>query len=145
MVFSMRDWFAFALLAFLVFGVWGLCAKVATNYISSQSVVLFGVVGSLLVGILYATFLIVTAEFRPELRPLGVAFAVLTGMTGTLGTLFMLYSLSRGGKASVVVPMTALYPVLTILLAAFILREGVTMKQALGMIFAILAIVLFSR
>lgn len=141
----MRDWFAFALLAFLVFGVWGLCAKIATNYVSSQSAVLYGVIGSALVGILYAAFLIVTAEFQPEFRPLGVIFAVLTGMTGTLGTLFVLYSLSRGGKASVVVPMTALYPVLTILLAALLLREEVTMKQALGMIFAIVAIVLFSR
>ena len=40
--------------------------------------------------------------------------------------------------------MTALYPFLTILLAYFLLREPISGRQLLGMLFALAAIVLFA-
>jgi transporter family protein len=43
------------------------------------------------------------------------------------------------GKASVVITMTALYPLVTILLSFFFLRETITIKQGIGILFALLA------
>jgi transporter family protein len=81
--------------------------------------------------------------FEPDTHPKGVLFAVLTGISGVVGTLFYFAAATRG-KISVVVSLTALYPLITILLAAFILKEPVTLKQIIGMGFALVAIVLLS-
>ena len=60
-----------------------------------------------------------------------------------LGTLFFFAAASRG-KISVVVSMTALYPIITIILAAIFLHEPITVQQVLGMLCAVAAIVLFT-
>jgi transporter family protein len=48
------------------------------------------------------------------------------------------------GKIGVVVSITALYPLITILLAFFFLKEPLTFKQLLGMFFSLVAILLFT-
>jgi transporter family protein len=60
-----------------------------------------------------------------------------------LGTLFFFAAASRG-KISVVVSMTALYPLITIMLAAIFLREPITAKQVMGMLCAVAAIMLLT-
>jgi len=55
------------------------------------------------------------------------------------------FALSSGGKASIVVPMTALYPVITIVLSVAILREQITPVHGAGVALALVAVVLLSR
>lgn len=135
----MDNWFVSAVLALLIYGFWGFFPKLAVSYISPQSALIYQVIGGLFVGVL-ALFLV---DFRPETQPLGILFALLTGITGVLGTLFYYAAASRG-NISIVVSMTALYPVITICLAFFILHEPLTTRQVIGMMFAIAAIILFS-
>jgi len=135
----MDNWFVSTLLALLVFGLWGFFPKLAVTYINPQSALVFQVAGGLLVGIL-TLFLI---GFKPEVHPLGVLFAILSGVTGVLGTLFY-YAAARHGSISVVASMTALYPLITIFLAYIILREPISARQVVGLLFALAAIVLFS-
>ena len=135
----MDNWFASAVLALLIYGFWGFFPKLAVSYINPQSALVYQVVGGMLVGLL-VLFLV---GWRPETHPLGILFALLTGITGVLGTLFYYAAASRG-NISVVVSMTALYPIITICLAFLFLHEPLTVKQVIGMIFAIAAIVLFS-
>ena len=52
-------------------------------------------------------------------------------------------AISRG-EASRIVPITALYPVVTCLLAYFILREPMNLQKSLGILFAVSGIVLLS-
>jgi transporter family protein len=134
-----HNWFVSALLALIIYGFWGFFPKLAVSYISPQSALVYQVAGGMLVGAL-ALFLV---GFRPESHPLGVLFAILTGITGVLGTLFYYAAASRG-NISIVVSMTALYPLITICLAFFILHEPLTFKQIIGMVFATVAIILFS-
>ena len=47
-------------------------------------------------------------------------------------------------KISVIVTMTALYPIISIGLAYLILKEPVTAKEGVGIILAFVAIVLFT-
>jgi transporter family protein len=55
--------------------------------------------------------------------------------------LFYLAAL-QNGRVSVIATLTALYPMVTIFLAALVLKERVTFNQYLGMGLAIVAILL---
>ena len=139
MVLKMNSWVIFAILALLVWGFWGFFPKLATNYISPKSVLVYEVIGAIIVGVA-VLFLI---NFKPEVNAKGITFAILTGIAGTLGALFFIFAVSRG-ETSVVVTTTALYPLITIILAFLILKEPITMKQGIGMIFAFAAMMLLS-
>jgi transporter family protein len=48
------------------------------------------------------------------------------------------------GKASIVLPVSNLYPIITIFLAVALLKEQLTVTQGVGIIFGMIAIVLIS-
>jgi uncharacterized membrane protein len=50
----------------------------------------------------------------------------------------------KGGKAAIVEPLSALYPVAVVLLAPFLLGEGVSMLHTVGIMSASVAGVLLS-
>jgi len=77
------------------------------------------------------------------IHPLGWLFVVLAGLAGTIGTAAFYIALS-GWKVSVVVPLTALYPAVTILLSLLFLREEVALHQIIGVVLAVAAIFLIS-
>lgn len=135
----MNSWFIWTLLAMVTFGAWGFFPKLAVNYISPQSALIYQVLGGLLVGIVGLAML----KFKPETHPAGILYAALTGITGVLGTLFYYAAASRG-QISVVVSLTALYPLITILLAIIFLHETLVLKQVVGLCFAIAAIILLT-
>jgi len=135
----MDNWLLPAMVALLIYGLWGFFPKLAVTYMQPTSALIYEIAGAMLVGLI-SLFLV---GFEPETHPKGILFAVLTGIAGMLGTLFYFAAASRG-KISVVVSMTALYPLITILLAAIFLREPITLKQIFGMIFAMIAILLFT-
>jgi len=135
----MDNWILTSFLALLIYGLWGFFPKLAVSYISPQSALVYETLGAMLIGFL-ALFLV---DFRPDVQPKGILFAILTGCAGMLGTLFYFAAASRG-RISVVVALTAVYPVVTIILAWVVLREPATVKQIAGMAFALVAIVLLS-
>ncbi|MBU0730223.1 MAG: EamA family transporter [Proteobacteria bacterium] len=135
----MDNWLVATILALLIYGLWGFFPKLAVTYISPQSALVYEVLGAMLVGILALGLV----KFRPDIHPKGILFAVLTGIAGMAGTLFFFIAVQKG-KVSVVVSMTALYPLITILLAVLILHEPLTAKQITGMAFALSAIYLLA-
>jgi len=136
---KMGYWFIFGLFALIVWGVWGFLPKLATRYIEPRSVLVFQTIGSILVTIV----ILATIDFKPELHTKGVTLAIVTGIIGTLGTASFLYSIAKG-KASIVVTMTALYPIITIILSLLILKESITIKQGIAIILALTAMALFA-
>lgn len=135
----MQKWLYYSILSLLFWGLWGFFSKLATNYISPVSVLFYGVLGAAVSGI---TGLLVMG-FRPEGQPLGISYALISSIVGTAGAFFYYFALSRY-KASVVITLTALYPMVTIVLSFIILKEGITLKQGIGILFALLAVVFFS-
>jgi drug/metabolite transporter (DMT)-like permease len=61
-----------------------------------------------------------------------------------VGILFLLAAYRRGGNTSVVAVTSSLYPLVTLILAGFLLREKLTRSQTLGVILATVSVVLFS-
>ncbi|MBU4260342.1 MAG: EamA family transporter [Proteobacteria bacterium] len=135
----MDNWLLSALLAMIIYGFWGFFPKIAVSYISPQSALVFEVAGAILVG-LVILFLI---KFNLQFHPKGILFAVLTGIAGMTGTLFFFAAVQKG-KISIVVGLTALYPLITVMLAVIFLREPLTFKQIIGLILACGAILLLS-
>lgn len=138
-VLASMSWFYLSLITLVLWGLWGFLAKLSSKYIGSQAVYLWGSVGASVVTLISLLFL----GFRFEFQSGGVLFALLGGLTGGGGVIFFYYAL-REGKASLVVTMTALYPLFTILLSYLILKEDISLRQTIGMALALIAMVLMA-
>jgi transporter family protein len=137
---KMNEWLPFAILALICWGLWSFFPKLSANYIEPESGLVFEVIGALIVGLA----VLISLKFQPEFHKLGITYAVLTGIIGTLGILFFWFAVARGGRVSIVVPITALYPVIALMLAFLILKEPITIKQGIGIITALISILLLS-
>jgi transporter family protein len=74
----------------------------------------------------------------------GIFWAFLTGILGGAGNIAFFQAFVSGGKASIVTPATALFPVVTVILATTLLREHVGRAQLIGLALAFVAIYLLS-
>jgi drug/metabolite transporter (DMT)-like permease len=124
----------------LLFGLWGITAKLAMKEIGLQ-IVIWAQVASTAVFPLY--FVLFKDMLPLKLEAGAVVWALITGVLGIGGTI-MLYLLLRVAPTSIVIPLSALYPVVTIALSFLILRERITPQQWLGIAFAVVAIALLS-
>jgi bacterial/archaeal transporter family protein len=124
----------------IAWGVWGLAAKVATNQIGMQAL-LWGQIAAVA---LFPVYFLVFKELLPLKIDAGsIAWAIFAGALGVFGTM-MLYVLLRAAPASIVIPLSALYPVVTVLLAFFFLHEELSFQRIIGIVFALAAIWLLS-
>jgi transporter family protein len=74
----------------------------------------------------------------------GITFAALGGVGAALGTVCFYLLLARQ-RASLAVPMTSLYPALTVILSVLFLKEQLNGLHVLGILFALAAVALLSR
>ncbi len=132
-------WFMPAVLALILWGVWGLFQKLATNQMPPRNVYLAAVVGMIVVALVVFT----TGGTRLQMNARGLFFALLAGICSSLGGFLFLHAVSRG-KASIVIPFTALYPFVTIILSFTILKEAITVKQGMGIVLALISMVLLA-
>jgi transporter family protein len=134
-------WLAFSLLTILLWGAWGAVSKVASDGVDANTNQIFFTVGLLpLVVIVWRSPRLRGGEQRRS----GIAWAFLTGILGGAGNIAFFRALVVGGKASIVVPATALFPLVTVLLAVVFLRERLSRPQIFGLILALVAIYLLS-
>ncbi len=73
----------------------------------------------------------------------GVACALLTGIIASVGNVSYFAALQHG-QAAIIAPATALYPLVSVALAAIVIKERVNRFQLAGIILAVLAIFLLS-
>ena len=121
---------------FLAWGVWGITAKFAVKQIGMQLLVW----GQLAALVLFPLYFILFRELFPlKLDVPGIGWALVTGALGTLGTMF-LYLTLRAAPTSVVIPLSALYPVVTVILAMIFLQEELSPTRLLGVVCALAAV-----
>lgn len=77
---------------------------------------------------------ILTMEWR------SVLFFGLSGICGGIAGLWTYYHALRLGGASLVVPITATYPLITVLLSWTILHESLTVPRVIGTAFIVLGV-----
>ena len=135
----LAPWFWFAMITIFAWGIVGLLQKLSTNFISAESSLIWLGVGFLLV--------------EPFVNPgktlfsysnVNIAWALLSGVLNALGAWALFAALKSGGKASIVAPFTALYPLVVIALAPVVLHESITRLQIVGVACALVAVVCLS-
>ncbi len=137
----MSPWLLWTFAALLSWGVWAILSKLLGDALSpelSQAVSTLG-----LLPILVPLALSKEAPLRHAPRT-GMLWAFLGGIVSSLGNIAYYAALSRGAKAAAVVPLTALYPVVTIITAALLLRERLNRVQQIGLALSFAAIWLFN-
>ena len=95
-----------------------------------------------MIGISAVLALVVPIHYHTQ----GVIFwlAVAGGTLNGLGALTSFSALESGGKASVVISLVSLYPLLTVAIAVTLMHEKLTASQGVGIVLAIIAGILLS-
>jgi len=69
-----------------------------------------------------------------------VIFFALSGICGGIAGLWTYYHALRLGGASLVVPITATYPLVTVFLSWLILQEGLTLSRIMGTVLIVIGV-----
>lgn len=128
------SWFPLAIVVLVSWGVVGLLQKLSTNYLSAETAFVWLVVGFFALDpwlVSKSAFLHYSAK--------SLIWALLSALFNGLGAWAILAAMKNGGKASIVVPLTALYPVVTAFLAFIVLNEALTKTQAGGILCGLIA------
>ncbi len=134
--------YAYFILILLAWGLWGFFGKYALKFINPVSLILYETIGAIIFQIIVLAFLFYS-KYKFDTNNTGISIAMLVALFGVIGTILFFFTLSKT-KASVLVPLTALYPVVTVLLSIIFLKEKVTLAQGIGIVLAIIASVLLS-
>ncbi len=138
-------WLLWSLATIVLWGTWGMVSKIASTGVDAYLNQLFYTAGlTPLMAFVAWTVYRSKAGRKREGQAAGVFWAFLTGILGGLGNIAFFEALVKGGKASVVAPVTALFPLVTVLLALVFLRERLSRVQWLGLGLAFAAIYLLS-
>lgn len=137
----MHTWLLLSTVAMVFWGITGVTQKLSTNNISFErsflwfALAFFG----------QAAAIAMVAPLRWDMPMAVIALAMLGGLLNGLGALTSFAALERGGKASVVIPLVSLYPLLTVAGAWLLLGEHLTARQGAGVVCALISVVLLSR
>ena len=135
-------WMLLSILTVLLWGAWGLESKIIVDRISPwMNQVLFSV------GLIpLVLFMLFSKNLRrpADRNARGASYGLLTGILGGTGNIALYLALGTGGKASVVVPIVGLAPLITIILALLILKESINRLQMAGLGLALVSIFLLS-
>jgi bacterial/archaeal transporter family protein len=138
----MHAWFWLSVITLVFFGTTGVTQKLSTNNISFEmSFVWFCIA---VCAVSAAVALLVPLEWR-SLNLSLIALAALGGLLNGLGTLTSFAALKQGGKASVVIPIINLYPLVTVAGVWLFLGEKLSATQIMGIILALASVVLLSQ
>src|SRR5215472_6176361 len=130
-ILGMPRWLAFSLLTILVWGAWGAVSKVASDAVDANTNQVFFSFG--LLPLILVEWQASRVTGRKEGRNVGIGWAFLTGILGGTGNIAFFHALRIGGEASIVAPVTALFPLVTVILAMILLHERIGAAQKLGL------------
>lgn len=137
--FAAPSWIFYALGSIFWWGVWGFLSKLGSDRVEPRQLQILFTFG------LLPPVIIAWARLglRLETDPRGALYGIFNGLFSGFGMLAFYAALAKG-QASVVGPFTALFPLLTVLLAFLFLRERINRVQGAGIVLALVAIFILS-
>src|SRR5579863_7053803 len=136
----MHLWLVLSVVALVLWGITGVTQKLSTNRISSERSFLWFCWAMVALSATVMAFARPHAHFGALVMGCSIAGGTLNG----LGAWTSFRALESGGKASIVISLISLYPLLTVVLAVLLLGERLTLMQTAGAIVAIGAAILLS-
>jgi len=146
-----RGWFFYSLVTMLLWGGWGVVSKPLSVALSPWQVQCLSTIGLLpVLAVIGARRLRISnlrfqilGESGSNLRR-GFVQAFAAGIISGAGSIACYQALAIGGKAAAVIPLTSLYPLVTIILAMAMLRERLNLVQWTGIGGSFVALYFFS-
>ena len=111
-------WLLYALLGVFLWGLWGFLSKIGSDTASPMQMQILFTLGMLPV----ALGMFIQMRGKLDRDRVGITYGLLCGIATGVGTLGYFAAL-RNQNASVVAPLTGVFPVLTVILAFVTLRE----------------------
>jgi len=133
------NWLVASVIALICWGVWGVLVKQASKYYGWPQILVVSSIATVAASL--TIFLVIKPNIT--LSSPGFSYSLLAGLLSAIALLGF-YSALEGGKATIVVPLTALYPIVTVLLSFLVLSERISATKAVGVILALVAILLLS-
>jgi bacterial/archaeal transporter family protein len=133
-------WLLYALLCIFWWGVWGFLVKVGADQMTPMQMQVLFTLG------MFPLVLLALGQlhWKVDSDKRGVVCGLLNGVFTGLGLLAYYAAMARG-KASIVGPITSLFPLLTVGLAFVFLKERLNRVQLLGVGCALISIFILSR
>ena len=136
---SIHEWLVPAILTLVLWGLWGYMLKFAGMRLDWREVYFISSLASFTLALMFYLY---SKGFSLSLNTYAL-YAALAGLMGGLGYLTFMIAISKG-KASIIIPLTALYPAITAILAVLFLGEKLKPTQLVGIVLALIAGILVS-
>lgn len=139
MITKNRSWFIYAIAAGLLWGVWGIVAKFISEDVNPYTNhFLFSV------GMLFTLPLVIKKCKPPDFSVKGFLYGCIAAGFAVAGNIAVFYAFTKGGQASIVIPVTNLYPLVTVVIALVAFKERLNIINVLGILLSVPAIILLS-
>lgn len=134
-------WLLYTLIAATCWGIWGVLAKGPSRELSgwmTQILFTFALVPSVV-------FAARSKNVRSGTdKPRGLFWGFVSGLIAAVGNIFFYLALEAGAETAIAVPLTNVYPLVTIVIARFWFHEWLNRVQLAGVAVAVAAILLLS-
>jgi drug/metabolite transporter (DMT)-like permease len=135
------SWLLYTLTAATCWGIWGVLSKGPSRELSGwMTQMLFTI--ALVPSVIIACF---SKNVRTGTnKPLGLFWGFVSGLIAAVGNIFFYLALGDGAETVIAVPLTNIYPLVTIFIAYFWFKERLNFVQGVGILLALVAIILLS-
>lgn len=134
-----RIWLVYTILAALCWAIWGILTKYISADISPYTYqILFTT------GMLFSLPFVIYRCRKEKVNIKGILIGTIAGTFAVAGNILVFQSLKLGGQAAVVIPLSNLYPLITILIALLIFREKLSLMNGLGILIVLPAVIILS-
>ncbi len=132
-------WMLYSVAAAFFWGCWGVVAKLISADVSPfTNHLLFSV------GMLLTLPLVFKKVRRTTPNRKGIRWGLVAGVLAVIGNVAVYQAFTAGGLAAIVIPVTNLYPLVTIAIALLVFREKLNWINGIGILLAIPAVVMLS-
>jgi uncharacterized membrane protein len=129
----------YAIAAAFFWGVWGVVAKLISEEVNPfTNHILFTL------GMLFTIPLVLGKIWREPAQRKGILWGIVAGVLAVVGNVAVFQAFTSGGLAAIVIPLTNLYPLVTIGIALLVFKEKLNGINAFGILLAVPAVVMLS-
>ena len=133
----LNNWRFLIIVYILIAGVWSFLVKIASTHLNPWTMAFVALTSAWLT---VAGFSFSKLNWQSNF---GIAMAAICGCLGGISAL-LFYHIIKKVPASIVIPVSSLYIVVTVILSYFILGESISIQKIVGIVFGLIAIVLLT-
>lgn len=135
-----RRWLLWAILSLLFWGIWAVPSKLAMQNIGESDYIM---IDGLTMVLTWVPLWMLMDRGRMSRNLRHLSYSGTAGILASVGTISLFLGLSNG-SVSIVTPVTSIYPLFTVLLARFFLKERLDWIQYLAIAGGVFGIVLLA-